>query len=377
MSSTLVMCIAQPQNAGQVQLTVASSQGDIVSNAVSFGYMPASSVQSVVPTGGPANAGEMITVIGMHFTDGDAAACKVGDTKLTAMVITSSMMHCSLPSLAPGSYAVGFSYGDVVSEGSVRFTVTNLIEMTGVLGPTSGSLGGGTLLTVVGIGFDAGGVVCSFGNETATTRMVSSSMLLCTAPSGKVGASLNRKVGVMRADGVEVPSVEAYFKYTLVPRVTKVVPSMGPSSGRSAVMVYGEHLSTEGGVLCSFGGQVSEGASMSSSMVRCLTPELSLPGEMSVEVSTNGEGFSREGVKYHVQEAPVILAMRPSAGPEVGGTAITLLGSRFWQSSEVFCRFGFGAAVVIGEMVSQTELVCTSPARSPGNLSIAPVISPA
>ena len=60
-------------------------------------------------------------------------------------------------------------------------------------------------------------------------------------------------------------------------------------------------------------------------MMRCLTPELDgAAGLVAVEVSGNGADFSRDGVRYSVQEAPLILAVRPSMGPHTGGTAITV-----------------------------------------------------
>ena len=156
------------------------------------------------------------------------------------------------------------------------------------------------------------------------------------------------------------------FEYVAMPRVSKVVPSAGPLRGGSVVVIHGEDLPTDGDVMCSLGGRVADGESVTSSTMRCLAPEADAAGLYTVEVSGNGADFSRDGVKYLVQESPEITALRPSVGPEAGGTAITVEGSGFGESSGLFCRFGQMHSDASAQWLGAGRVRCLAPSNAVG-----------
>ena len=128
---------------------------------------------------------------------------------------------------------------------------------------------GGAQVTLSGIGLDEEGIACRFGDTISEASLVSSSRLLCSAPPrDHVGVVRVVLVNILGdSNGVEVPSADAVFEYGSAPTVSKLTPSWGPSNAGSIVNVYGENLPVDGSILCSFGGQVSEGSGVSSTQM--------------------------------------------------------------------------------------------------------------
>ena len=75
------------------------------------------------------------------------------------------------------------------------------------------------------------------------------------------------------------------------------------------------------------------------------------------------EGVVSNALPFSVVDAPLILALSPTAGPRSGGTIITIAGARL-DSAGLQCAFG-GAAVP-ADVISSSMARCRSPARAPG-----------
>ena len=82
---------------------------------------------------------------------------------------------------------------------------------------------------------------------------------------------------------------------------------------------------------------------------------------MRLDVDT---GVVSNALPFSVVDAPVILALSPTAGPRSGGTRVTIAGARLDSAGALQCAFG-GAAVP-ADVVSSSMVRCLSPARAGG-----------
>ena len=256
--------------------------------------------------------------------------------------------------------------------GSVEFKYREPAEVQSV-SPTFGPLRGSTVIAVRGQHFrDDGGLVCGFFNsdsaatETARTtservRWVTSSVVECTTPPSI--SSLRVLVEVSN-NGVDFTSGGMQYLYEAGPTVTAVKlhsATMG-DAGSHTVAVTGRHFAQSPLLTCSVG---SYSAWMSSSLVLC-TVDTAWAGNMTVEVSNNGQDFSTDGVEYQGASGLGLSAqvqVRPSSGPANGGTLVTLSGKDWQASEDVQCAFT-GGAVTTGELVEEVGVVCRTPRQT-------------
>lgn len=111
----------------------------------------------------------------------------------------------------------------------------------------------------------------------------------------------------------------------------------------------------------------------SAEVVRCSAPPRRDPGEFPVHVSIDG-GRSFGGPKlFHAGHfrymAPSFASsLVPRAGPDTGGTAVTVIGGEFNRATPYTCSFGSlpgsSLGVVHAAFVSSSQLVCISPPAS-------------
>merc|ERR1719239_970897 len=118
--------------------------------AVSFSYSAAAtpSVSSVSPTEG--SGAQTLTISGSNF--GATPEVSIGGSDCAVTAATDSSISCDLPAIAGGDYAVvvfAVEYG--LSDEATTYTSTLAADS---MTPTSGSFGGGSLLTIAGQGFD-------------------------------------------------------------------------------------------------------------------------------------------------------------------------------------------------------------------------------
>ena len=96
----------------------------------------------------------------------------------------------------------------------------------------------------------------------------------------------------------------------------------------------------------------------------CVSPPSLAHGPVHVGVSVNGEDFSLSELNFEYTKPAVFSTMRPTSGPESGGTVVALTGSNFVKSSTAGCYFG--NVKVSGRWESDERLTCETPAIKPG-----------
>lgn len=157
----------------------------------------------------------------------------------------------------------------------------------------SGPARGGTKLTITGTNF-LGTVSVRFGGKLATgVRVLSSSELTVTAPSG----TGTQYVTVSALGGASKTTANSRYSYVLPPTITQVSPGAGANKGGTKVTIRGSNF--VGPVSVRFGSKLATSVHvLSSSEITLVVPPGS--GTVYVTVSAMG-GSSRETVtsEYH------------------------------------------------------------------------------
>ena len=233
--------------------------------------------------------------------------------------------------------------------------------------PPAGPVSGGTRVSVIGAGFRHSATLrCRFegSGATAVARRIGIGQVECASPaSSSVGA---RRLS-MSANGQQFAVGEAVFTYRPAAAVSSVWPLRGASEGGTPVTVLGSGFSSAaeavGALRCRMNATVVAAAYVSESALVC-NSTASGSGHVSVEVSTNGREYTSSGVQFEVVSVSV-RGIAPWSGPALGGTVVTIAGSRLGQSSDFLqCRFGVSSASLASAHGSD-GVRCVSPAALP------------
>lgn len=267
--------------------------------------------------------------------------CRFGETVVEASFASSSVLRCSAPAqAAPGAVDVavsvdgGAAFGGASSSLSapasfVHFRYMAPSFVTG-LSPRSGPDTGGTVVSVLGVGFSRDlRFVCKFqpkrdatGSEGVTAAVavetpaafLSSSEVACIAPPVKDRDDLVQAVEVtvsVDLGGGELTSLPSPAEssvtgsstnFTYVPRLqlTRLSPDRGSKGGGTVVDISGANLlsplDSADTVWCRFGSSVTIGSCLSDGLVQCSSPPWSAGGATEVEVSVSvNSGADFEG----------------------------------------------------------------------------------
>ena len=132
------------------------------------------------------------------------------------------------------------------------------------------------------------------------------------------------------------------FTYRPSASVSSVWPVRGASEGGTPVTVLGGGFSASaeasGALRCRFNATVVRAAYVGESALAC-NATASSSGHASVEVSTNGREYTSSGVRFELVSVSV-QDVTPWLGPTLGGTVVTIAGSRLAHAESLRCTFG-------------------------------------
>ena len=229
--------------------------------------------------------------------------------------------------------------------------------------PLSGPISGGTIVSVEGSGFSAraarlGYLLCAFNGTMVSPIFMSESLIKCMTPlseSGAVTLEVSNARPVFTSQGV-------IFEYTRS-RLLSIMPAAGPTSGGTVVSLAGIDLVPANAAepTCVFGSAYAASAHfISPSLVECTAP--ALPAG-AAEIVLHYDGARLLVPTLFVAYVPAeIMAVSPLLGPNQGGTSVSIHGRHFEAPHPAFCNFG--PMQVPAHVISETRLVCTSPASS-------------
>jgi len=240
-TATSISCTTTAHAAGLVDVTV-QGQGGSVTRTNSFTYFVPPTITSVSPTYGPTTGNTLITITGTNLsgTTGvtlDGTAC-TSITNVNATTVT-----CRTPAKAAGLVA-SIVVTTSVASASISNAFTYIAAPTiASITPSTGNLGGGNTVTIMGTNFiDVSGV--TVGGQACTTIItVSPTELYCTVPAG---AALGAVTVIVTAIGGSSPSGSGpgYNGYTYIgATITSVSPSTGFTMGGELITIVGTNFS--------------------------------------------------------------------------------------------------------------------------------------
>ena len=320
-------------------------------------------VKQVVPSYGPVQGGNLLTMHGGPFTaDQQQLACRFGQSSvMSAKRTSSSSAVCTVPAGLQGDVQVEVGEsGASFSRSGMVYWLTGDASLSRIV-PSTGHAAGGTMLSMVGshLGLPGAKVRCLFcGGAFVVGRFESSTLVVCSSPAQDAGQCT---VEVSTDGGLQYTSSGLEYEYRTGSVVQAISPSLGPLLGGTEVRVTGEGLS---GVRaeCRFGSlEVSQARlSASSTVLWCRSPARSAEGTAAVEVSVDGLPFSADSHRFLYYRPEVVKRVEPSAGSAGQPHVVRVLGEHFLDS-HIVCIAGMEHKSS-ASWRSSTMVECTMPA---------------
>ncbi|CAM9157522.1 unnamed protein product, partial [Ectocarpus fasciculatus] len=378
---TSFVCETPPQRPGSVRLAISTNGQQFTDARLVFSYQPQAAVLSVSPRSGLVHGGTVVSVRGAGFVNSTEIACLFGDCIGDAEYLDPTLVLCRAPAAENVSHNDGISSVPVrIANNGVDFTDSDgpgvmfeyvpSYELLSV-GPAGGPMTGGTTLRVEGVGFGAAGnLSCVVNGLQIETVLETTGHLTCVTPPAPNAGVVDVR---LTNNGVEMSSSAARFHYHPPIEVDSVYPtSVGPLSGGTVVRVSGSGFedATAGSgkkLLCRFGRSVVTAAVTGvSGDALCVVPTYQSVGAVSFEVSMNGVDYTSDGWTFHYSPDINVESAWPLAGPESGGTAVTVTGTGFVGVHAIMCEFGSLGTLVPGRWMDSTTVTCVSPPHMPG-----------
>jgi hypothetical protein len=364
-SSTQITAVTPPgSGVVAVRVTNPDTQSAQLNGAFTYVSAPAPTLTGVSPNSGVRTGGNTVTLTGTNFLPG--LTVRFGTTTATNVnVISSTQITAVVPAAAsPGTVSVQVTNPDGRSAiFSNAYTYLGTLAITSV-SPTSGTTGGGTPVTITGVGFVPGASV-RFGTTTATTvTVVSTNQILVVAPARSAGTV---SIRVTNPNGELVTRENAYtYVTTAAPTVTSVTPSSGPLAGGNTVTIIG--TSFNHGATVRFGTRVATSVTwVSTAQLSVVVPAGASLGNVAVRVdNTDGRSGSRTNAYTYVAGLTAT-GISPVNGTTAGGTDVTITGTNFTTPMTVL--FG-GTPATNVTVTSSTTLTARTPARPAGVVSV-------
>lgn len=261
------------------------------------------------------------------------------------------ILICAIPCAARNSHAI---HG---SQSSNSLTISSV-------GPSSGPVAGGTIVSITGSGFKQSASVVFAGATAPTVIYISSTELQAVTPAHASGTV---DVAVIQSPHNESATLTGGFTYTSSTTLSLSgdTPAQGPATGGTVVTITGKGF--QSGASVKFGSLQSTAVTVASStQISALTPSES-SGTVGISVNDpNGQSASLPS-SFTFTSGPSVTSVSPNSGPVTGGTTVTILGSGFQSGASV--QFG-GVAATSAMLVSSTELKAVSPASTGGTVSV-------
>ena len=308
-SPTELRCAAPAQSAGSAAFAVVDDRRVLYES--SFEYTPLMAVRAAGPPRGA--AGTTVTVAGSGFAAYATAECAFGDVRVAAAVRSDTEITCDAPP-GEGAVAVRVVSGGTTAAGEATFAYARAPSAAS-LRPSAGVAG--EPVTVYGADFvDASELACAFGDVRADARYVSSTELVCLAPTAN--GTVDVRVTV---NGFDFGPTAAAFTHARE-ATKRFAPATGPAKGGTEVVIVGADFAPSARLACRFGAAVVPASFMDEETVACVSPRGA--GDVVLSISRDGVAFAKVGsFAYH--PLMTLEGLEPPLG-SVRGTTLTLRG---------------------------------------------------
>jgi hypothetical protein len=246
---------------------------------------PPPTVTFVSPSSGPSSGGTIVTISGTDLTG--ATAVDFGSVAAPSFKVQSATtIVATSPAVPKGKVDVTVTTagGTSVISAADKFSFSPPLPSVAGISPNVGPSTGATAVTVTGTNF-TGVTSVDFGTVAAPSfKVQSATSITATSPAQSSGTV---HVTVTTAVGTSATSLADTFTFTAPParpKVTKVSPHEGPTSGGTSVTIAGSGFSGATSVL--FGGVAASFVVTSSTSITAVSPAAPA-GRVDVTVTTS------------------------------------------------------------------------------------------
>ncbi len=286
-------------------------------------------LQSATPTVSNIDASSLdsIQITGTGFdTTTDNNLVLIGDVPCRITSATSTLLVCAAGENPVGTYSFKVNIlGKGLARMSTTATATFSLTASSVT-PTSGSTGGGNVLTITGSGFSKSCRVTVDSNECQIIS-VRYGQITCKSPSSNTQANKQVDVVVTDATTSSVSTLTAAYLYdfTSTPVISSVEPSVLTVLGGQIVTAVGVNLPAfTSGV--KFGDVEVSVLSANSTHLIIRSPVLE-PGLYNLNILIEGLGMVK--VSSQIEYKLFVSSFTPRVGSIRGGSLVTVYGQGF------------------------------------------------
>ncbi len=377
-AATSVTVVSAKKIKATTAATVAGSDEVVVTDpngtstgGPSYTYIapPPPAVTRVSPASGTTAGGTSVTIKGSGFLAG--ATVTIGNAATSVRVVSAKKIKATTAATVAGSDEVVVTDSNGTSTGGPSYTyIAPPAPTVTSVSPNSGSVDGGSAVTIEGTNLTAASVVeFGAGNDATNVQVVSASKIVAVSPAvSTLGAVA---VAVMTPSGTSSRTLDPADQFTYIappaPTVTNVSPSSGSVDGGSAVAIEGMNLS--GASVVEFGpmNYATSIQVVSASKLIVVAPAASSPVAVAVSVTTPAGSSSTtldtaDEFTYVSAPAPTVSNVAPAVGSVDGGGAVAVEGTNLSGASVV--EFGPGNDAAGIQVVSASKLIVVAPAAT-------------
>ncbi|KAJ0003487.1 hypothetical protein NQD34_008585, partial [Periophthalmus magnuspinnatus] len=302
----------------------------------------------------------ILTVSGTGFAN-ERATIMIGNAECNVTSNSQTFQICTPGRSVAGTFPVTVTFPSLgnsqYSGNNVLYFTYNLIVSS--FFPISGSLAGGTLLTIKGSGFDLNSTV-TIGGNSCTVEDASETELKCKTPPGVSGsAAVVVKVGSINTTA----SGSFLYNNSLTPQILSISPKTTTVSGPGVLIIEGSNLGEQGNSSAVIVGEKPcVVLKWTQTNISCVLPVLP-PGlhRVDIQVQNNGNAQISSGVNASIEYILEVHSVSPLVGSLMGGTKLTITGSGFSQNtSNIEVSIGGVECEVMSAVETKLECILQS-----------------
>uniref|UniRef100_A0A8C0PQA0 Fibrocystin-L n=1 Tax=Canis lupus familiaris TaxID=9615 RepID=A0A8C0PQA0_CANLF len=250
-------------------------------------------VRAISPSQGSYEETTILTILGSGFSPNSAVSVSVGPMGCSLLSVDESEIKCQILNGSAGRFPVAVSVADAGLARNVEGEVFYFIYQNRIshIWPASGSLAGGTLLTLSGFGFNENSKAL-VGNETCNVIERDLSKITCRTP--KVRELRVQLIFQLLPNGFRATAKDAYsYNCLQTPVITDFSPKVRTIQGDVNLTIKGYNFGSETAqnVEVYVGGKPCRIFQWNFTDIRCLLPKLS-PGKHDIYVEVRNWGFA-------------------------------------------------------------------------------------
>ena len=358
-SDTEITVTTPAHAAGTVDVVVQHPDGGSNPGEFTFVAPAAPTVLGLTPASGPVAGGTPVTITGDGLTG--ATGVTVDGVPAEIDVVDDDTITFTTPPGVAGPADVVVQHPSGATAPLVFTYLAPGAATLASITPDSGPTAGGTPVTILGAGFTGATAVTFGGVPAAAFAVVDDGTLTAVTPAHADGPT----DVVVQVSGAPSNPLTFTFVAPGAPVLAAIDPSSGLTDGGTTVVITGSGFTGATGV--QFGLAPGTDVSVDSDTQITATTPANVAGPVDVVVQHPDGDSNPLTFTYLEAAAPDITGIEPAVGPVTGGTPVTLTGAGFTDATGVTFDGLPGAAF---EVVSDTEIVVTSPAHPVGTVEV-------